>query len=95
MHIISDETMAAIAEMDDPIAIIEAAWRDIEPKWDEMETVNPTEYAIPEEQWKAVCQRLIDLDDPSAINRVNYGLTWVNVGPSAKAHTPMTELLGQ
>lgn len=47
------------------------------------ETLDPTGYAIPEQQWTDISQMLMTLsgsDDPIA--RVNMALEWMNYGPS-------------
>lgn len=45
------------------------------------ETVDPTAYAIPAQQWASISQMLMDLaDDP--IDRANAALDWMNYGPS-------------
>jgi len=49
--------------------------------WEQQETFDPTSIAIPEEQWGAICQLLTDMKG-SDIGRVNYGLSWMNQGPS-------------
>lgn len=44
-------------------------------------SIDPMGYAIPEEQWQAISGLLLEVpaDD---ITKVNYALTWMNVGPS-------------
>lgn len=46
-------------------------------------TIDPMGYAIPEKQWGEISEMLqtaSKLDDP--ISRVNWALTWMNIGPS-------------
>jgi hypothetical protein len=52
--------------------------------WEQQEIVDPTSVAIPEEQWGEICQLLIDMkaSEMSDISRVNFGLSWMNQGPS-------------
>ena|ERR1035437_2708213 len=50
------------------------------------ESIDPTAYRIPMEQWQAICGALLG-DDParrhcSELAAVNLGLDWVNLGPS-------------
>lgn len=45
------------------------------------ERINPTAYAIPEEQWCAISEMLMTLPDGD-LNKVNMALQWMNVGPS-------------
>jgi cobalamin-dependent methionine synthase I len=48
------------------------------------DTVDPTRFAIPNEQWTEVSERLIDMaDQASGLSRVNAALAWMNSGPSA------------
>lgn len=39
---------------------------------------------LPKRQWEAICRMLTDIRPGSAVDRVNYGLSWVNIGPSAQ-----------
>lgn len=48
--------------------------------FEERETVEPTSFAIPVEQWKQICQWLIDCEKPGG---PVYGLRWMNSGPSS------------
>lgn len=43
---------------------------------------NAMDYAIPKDQWERLAGAFISLDE-DAIAAVNYGLSWVNSGPSA------------
>jgi len=49
--------------------------------WEQQESFDPRSVAIPEQQWGEICQLLIDLKG-SDVTRVNYGLSWMNQGPS-------------
>lgn len=51
------------------------------------ESVNPTGYAIPEEQWREVSGWLINMSPG-----VNAALDWMNLGPSA--YDPASESEG-
>ena len=45
--------------------------------------INPTDTVIPSEQWKEICEILMQMKSSiSDIGRVNYGLSWTNSGPS-------------
>jgi hypothetical protein len=46
------------------------------------EKLDPTAYAIPEEQWVAIADMLSAVSDGDAIAKVNVSLDWMNVGPS-------------
>jgi hypothetical protein len=52
----------------------------------QQESIDPTETVIPSEQWKEICQILIDVSGPD-INRVNLSLSWMNVGASSWEET--------
>lgn len=43
--------------------------------------LDPTAYAIPEEQWNAISQGLMNLADGD-LAKVNVSLEWMNIGPS-------------
>ena len=45
------------------------------------ERLNPTAYAIPEEQWTAICG-MLQTTKTGDIAQVNVGMDWMNVGPS-------------
>lgn len=45
-------------------------------------TIDPTAYAIPEEQWHAISGLLMEVPDGD-VGKVNMGLEWMNIGPSA------------
>jgi hypothetical protein len=47
--------------------------------------INPTGYAIPNEQWGAISTLLMAVPDGD-IDRVNMALEWMNLGPSG--YTP-------
>jgi hypothetical protein len=49
--------------------------------WGQQEQLDPTKFAMPDEQWGQICQYLMDVKD-SDIDRVNYGLSWMNQGPA-------------
>jgi hypothetical protein len=55
--------------------------------WQSLGKVDPTKIAIPEEQWREICQWLVDIKG-NDIDKVNYALDWMNRGPSSyKANT--------
>jgi hypothetical protein len=45
-------------------------------------TIDPTAYAIPEEQWTAISGLLMTISDGADIGKVNMALDWMNIGPS-------------
>jgi hypothetical protein len=45
------------------------------------EKLDPTGYAIPEEQWGAISDMLMSLADGD-VGKVNMAMEWMNVGPS-------------
>ena len=75
MKTISAQTLEKIANLHNEADIVLAVWRDIEPEFDALESVDPREYQIPESQWKSICQRCLDVG--------GNGFTFVNVGPAA------------
>lgn len=58
---------------------------DVDLEDPECPRIRPQDYLLPADQWEAICGALVGSDDPqrSSISRVNYGLEWVNIGPSA------------
>lgn len=62
-----------------PMEGLEALWGTLlEPKtFDDFETIDPTEYVIPDKQWAQLCQAMIEGAG------VSGGLTFVNIGPSS------------
>lgn len=44
-------------------------------------TIDPTAYAIPEEQWGAISKMLMTMPDGD-LGKVNMALDWMNIGPS-------------
>lgn len=44
-------------------------------------TIDPTAYAIPQEQWTAISALLMEVPDGD-LNKVNMALDWMNIGPS-------------
>lgn len=51
----------------------------LEPRWDELERVDPRRYAIPAAQWLELAQAATD---------AGAGLTWMNVGPASYEPEP-------
>ena len=50
--------------------------------WEQQTSIDPTRTAIPQGQWETICGWLTHLEsDP--IGAVNYGLGFMNSGPSA------------
>lgn len=45
-------------------------------------TIDPTAYAIPEEQWGAISEMLMTVYGGDSIGKVNLALEWMNIGPS-------------
>ena len=52
----------------------EIALIDIGSTWDAEDSIDPKEFAIPEEQWKEIAVHLVTFDGQ---------WTWMNIGPSA------------
>lgn len=55
-------------------------------EWEDMPSIDPTEFAIPEEQWKTICQALVERGlemQPGGDARVHLAMDWMNIGPSA------------
>ncbi|HEX9085928.1 MAG TPA: hypothetical protein VF867_00190 [Arthrobacter sp.] len=46
------------------------------------EALDPTVYAIPQEQWAAISEMLMTMPDGD-VGKVNMALDWMNVGPSS------------
>lgn len=44
--------------------------------------VDPTAIALPSAQWQEICGWFTGMDD-DPVARVNFGLSWMNSGPSA------------
>jgi hypothetical protein len=57
--------------------------------WASKESIDGRDWAIPEAQWREVAELLVGLTPASEVGRVNYGLTWMNIGPSAYAEEPV------
>lgn len=49
--------------------------------WAAQDRIDPTSFAIPEDQWKEVSGMLTDVPD-DAEGKVNMALEWMNNGPS-------------
>jgi hypothetical protein len=49
--------------------------------WAKETGLNPTGYAIPEEQWAAISEMLMAVPDGD-VGKVNMALDWMNLGPS-------------
>jgi hypothetical protein len=49
--------------------------------YERTEAIDPTKIVVPNAQWLQIAQWLTDIRGPS-INRVNLGLSWMNIGPS-------------
>ena len=81
----TDDQIAHLCAADTPTELITRFWRDIAlPRYgDTWDNYNPdrrlpvTHYAIPEHQWRAVC------DYANTQWDFQGGMTWVNVGPSS------------
>jgi hypothetical protein len=46
------------------------------------EKIDPTAYAIPEEQWVAIADMMQTLKGDDPLSQVNMALDWMNIGPS-------------
>lgn len=63
-----------------------ALWELLGKSWKECDHVNPTDFAIPKEQWSQICQWLIEADQKDRANpdsRIGVTLQWMNIGPSS------------
>lgn len=87
--VLSDEAMAAIKaitsspDLDPATAFVATILFTFGcALWDRAERFDPRSVAIPSEQWEEICGQLTQLKG-SVINQVNYGLDWVNQGPSS------------
>ena len=78
----ADQLEHVIGQPSQEAGILEA-WKTINPGFDGAEKVDPTEFAIPADQWKTIADRLMRLDDQTPIGSANWCLTWVNIGPSS------------
>ena len=69
--------------LDEPTAsdILLALWQTIEPDFDDMESVPSTGYAIPQQQWLAICDRMVGRG-ADRLEGSQAGLLMMNVGPS-------------
>lgn len=57
---------------------------------EDQEPITCSDYAIPEDQWKQICQWCLDYGPRgNDISRVNHGLDWMNYGPSS--YDPLEE----
>jgi len=65
------------------IATFDALLADIGSSWDLEVSIQPADYAIPEAQWLTICGWLTNSQPTDAIESVNLGLTWMNIGPSS------------
>jgi hypothetical protein len=72
------------AQRDDWADAILAAWRLIEPAFDDMDTVCPWHYAVPEGQWLAVAEAL-----KRGPGGMSAALAWMSKGPSAQYGAPV------
>ncbi len=50
--------------------------------------IDPWQVAIPNEQWTAICQALLDVPTRSGLAGINLGLDWVNQGPAGHDGPP-------
>lgn len=54
--------------------------------WEQQESFDPTSYAIPDAQWAAICELMMNLVDGD-LTKVNLGIDWMNQGPSGYTET--------
>lgn len=94
---LTDEQLAALTELSLADAttypiLMHATWVAIlgQERWDETETLRPQAFAIPTSQWHTICQLFIELGKRKSEDRrqcgletVNYGLDFMNIGPSS------------
>lgn len=53
--------------------------------YERLDSLDPTGVQIPAEQWRQICGHLSAMSKhhSSDLDRVNYGLSWMNQGPSS------------
>jgi len=68
----------------DPGTFILAFWRVAltAETFDTAESIDPSAYAIPKHQWKALCQHLTKPIGWDGEDRTIHSMQWVNIGPS-------------
>jgi hypothetical protein len=54
--------------------------------WSVQTAMDPTRYAIPEEQWTTISTLLTAVPDGD-VDKVNMALEWMNIGPSGYTTT--------
>lgn len=87
---LDDETMGTVlaaAEAGDFVSAVVETFRPfgVDLRDQEGPPVSPSDYAIPTDQWQAICSALIEHapDSGSGLGKANRGMDWVNIGPSA------------
>ena len=87
---LDDETLATVlaaATGGDFVAAVVETFRPfgVDLRDQEGPSVSPSDYAIPTDQWQAICGALIEgaPDSGSGLGKANRGMDWVNIGPSA------------
>lgn len=67
-------------------ATMNALMSDVGKTWDTEQEIDPTQYAVPEDQWLSLLSAMQDRAEREGMNAdtlVSIGLQWVNYGPSA------------
>jgi len=49
--------------------------------------IKPSEFRIPEHQWKAICEAIVGPPPSDGISQANNAMNWVNLGPSSIPET--------
>jgi hypothetical protein len=50
--------------------------------WSTQDDVDGRRWAIPERQWEEIAGWMLSLTPSTDVDRTNYALTWMNLGPS-------------
>jgi hypothetical protein len=84
--ILADTTMSTQRRFE-AVVVLVFGWS----LWERQESVDPTMVAIPNDQWESICGWMTNLEtDPIA--RVNYGLGWMNSGPTSFTREALVDL---
>ena len=57
------------------VAFYDTALAYVGSSYEQETAINPTQFKIPEDQWRTICKVMTD--------KFGGGMTWVNIGPSA------------
>jgi len=83
IHVYTDIELAAIAAAESYVDKMVAAWLPfgVDLLGEDQSPINPLDYALNKEQWGQVCKLFMQMPG-SDITKTNYGMDWVNIGPS-------------